>query len=284
MISHVLLQRGGSSASSRGHLLASCRSGCGWSPRSSASSARSWIAPAPQEVLLPMVHPGRAVAGVGRWEKYGPELLRIKDRKSADFVIRADARGGRSRDLVRARRAQSYRQLPLNLYQIQDKFRDELRPRVGLMRGREFIMKDAYSFHADRRGRAARVQEHVRRVRAHLQALRARVPRGRGRHRRDRRLASHEFLVLADSGEDAIVVAATRATTRPTSRRRELSPRGRAAGRRDRQARRVAHPGQGRRSRRWSKFSKCRSQRFVKTLIYIADGKPVIALCAATAR
>src|SRR3954447_21116596 len=100
-----------------------------------------------EEVLLPMVHPAELWQESGRWQKYGPELLRIKDRKQADFAVSPTAEEAMC-DLVR-RDVKSYRQLPLNLYQIQDKFRDEMRPRAGLMRGREFIMKDAYSFHAD---------------------------------------------------------------------------------------------------------------------------------------
>src|SRR5258705_568590 len=99
-----------------------------------------------QEVLLPMVHPAELWQESGRWQKYGPELLRIKDRKGADFAVSPTAEEAIV-DLVR-RDVKSYRQLPLNFYQIQDKFRDEMRPRAGLMRGREFIMKDAYSFHA----------------------------------------------------------------------------------------------------------------------------------------
>jgi len=81
----------------------------------------------------------------GRWEEYGPELLRIKDRHQRDFVL-----GPTHEEVVTAlvrNEISSYKQLPLNLYQIQTKFRDEVRPRFGIMRGREFTMKDAYSFH-----------------------------------------------------------------------------------------------------------------------------------------
>src|SRR3954452_13077532 len=100
-----------------------------------------------QEVLLPMFHPAELWMESERWSKYGPELLRVKDRKQTDFAVSPTAEEAIV-DLVR-RDVKSYRQLPMNLYQIQDKFRDEMRPRAGLMRGREFIMKDAYSFHAD---------------------------------------------------------------------------------------------------------------------------------------
>ncbi len=102
------------------------------------------------ELLMPMVSPAELWQESGRWEQYGKELLRFKDRKDTEFCLGPDPRGGRHR--YRARQVHSYRQLPLNLYQIQSKFRDEIRPRFGLMRGREFIMKDAYSFDLDEAG------------------------------------------------------------------------------------------------------------------------------------
>src|SRR5512147_2945208 len=100
-----------------------------------------------QEVFLPAVIPGELWQESGRWDQYGEQLLRFKDRKGADFVI-GPTHEEAVVDLIR-RDVKSYRQLPMNLYQMQVKFRDEIRPRFGLMRGREFIMKDGYSFHAD---------------------------------------------------------------------------------------------------------------------------------------
>src|SRR6266404_3115719 len=100
-----------------------------------------------QEVLLPAVCPAELWQESGRWEHYGKELLRMKDRNDRDFCF-GPTHEEVITDLVR-RDVRSYRELPLNLYQIQVKFRDEVRPRFGLMRGREFIMKDAYSFHLD---------------------------------------------------------------------------------------------------------------------------------------
>src|SRR5215470_4158771 len=99
-----------------------------------------------QEILMPAAIPAELWQESGRWTKYGPELLRFKDRKGADFVV-GPTHEEVVVDIVR-RDVKSYRQLPQNLYQIQTKFRDEARPRAGLMRGREFIMKDAYSFDA----------------------------------------------------------------------------------------------------------------------------------------
>src|SRR5262252_7553761 len=96
------------------------------------------------EILMPAAVPAELWQESGRWQKYGPELLRFKDRKQADFLI-GPTHEEVVVDIVR-REVKSYRQLPLNLYQVQTKFRDEARPRAGLMRGREFVMKDAYSF------------------------------------------------------------------------------------------------------------------------------------------
>src|ERR671924_459990 len=100
-----------------------------------------------QEVFLPALQPGELWQESGRWEVYGKELMRLKDRHERDFCL-GPTHEEVITDLVR-REIRSYRQLPLMLYQIQTKFRDEIRPRFGLMRGREFVMKDAYSFHAD---------------------------------------------------------------------------------------------------------------------------------------
>src|SRR5918911_1601661 len=98
-----------------------------------------------QEILMPAICPAELWQESGRWQKYGPELLRLKDRHDRDFCF-GPTHEEVVTDIVR-REVRSYRQLPLNLYQIQVKFRDEVRPRFGLMRGREFLMKDGYSFH-----------------------------------------------------------------------------------------------------------------------------------------
>ncbi|MBW0282120.1 proline--tRNA ligase [Shewanella xiamenensis] len=99
------------------------------------------------EILMPMVQPADLWVETGRWDKFGPELLRFKDRHSRDFVL-GPTHEEVITDLIR-KEVSSYKQLPLNLYQIQTKFRDEVRPRFGVMRSREFLMKDAYSFHLD---------------------------------------------------------------------------------------------------------------------------------------
>ena len=155
------------------------------------------------EVLMPAVQPAELWQESGRWQEYGPELLRFTDRGDREFVI-GPTHEEVITDLVR-RELQSYRQLPVNFYQIQTKFRDEIRPRFGVMRGREFIMKDAYSFHLDeaslREGYAAMREAYARmftRMGLRFRAVRADSGAIGG-------TASEEFQVLADSGEDAIV-------------------------------------------------------------------------------
>ena len=100
-----------------------------------------------QELMLPILTPAEFWHQSGRWNDYGPELMRISDRHDREFCL-GPTHEETFTDLVR-NELRSYKQLPVTLYQIQDKFRDEARPRFGLLRGREFIMKDAYSFHAD---------------------------------------------------------------------------------------------------------------------------------------
>src|SRR5260221_9410150 len=155
------------------------------------------------ELLMPTIQPGELWVESGRWTKYGKELLRVKDRHERDFVYAPTAEEVIT-DTVRDT-INSYRQLPVNLYQIQTKFRDELRPRFGLMRGREFTMKDAYSFHASRES----LDETYEKMReAYSNVFRrcalddAPVDSDTGNIGGS---ASHEFMVLAQSGEDAVV-------------------------------------------------------------------------------
>jgi prolyl-tRNA synthetase len=154
------------------------------------------------ELLMPAVQPAELWQESGRWEQYGPELLRIKDRHQRDFCFGPTHEEVVS-DLVR-REIKSYRQLPLNLYQIQTKFRDEIRPRFGVMRAREFVMKDAYSFHADE----ASLRETYRDMHACYTRIFTRLGLGFRAVAADTGAiggtGSHEFHVLADSGEDAI--------------------------------------------------------------------------------
>ena len=136
---------------------------------------------------MPIASPAELWRETGRWNFYGKELLRFKDRHERDFCL-GPTHEEVITDLFR-REVRSYRQMPLNFYQIQTKFRDEIRPRFGLMRGREFIMKDAYSFDKDEAERRSELSEDVRCVPSHLYPLRPHL-QGRGsRHRSDRRHA-----------------------------------------------------------------------------------------------
>ena len=157
-----------------------------------------------QEVLMPAVQPAELWQESGRWSEYGPELLRLKDRHQREFCF-GPTHEEVITDLIR-REVKSYRQLPANFYQIQMKFRDEIRPRFGVMRAREFLMKDAYSFHIDeaslRETYGVMHQAYTRifqRVGLEFRPVAADTGSIGGS-------ASHEFHVLADSGEDAIAI------------------------------------------------------------------------------
>src|SRR5881392_3881746 len=154
------------------------------------------------EMLMPVVQPAELWRESHRWEEYGPELLRFKDRHERDFVIQPTSEEVIT-ELARAE-LKTYRRLPLHFFHIQTKFRDERRPRFGVMRSREFIMKDGYSFHAD----YADLEREYRNMHDTYTRIFTRLGL------RFRAVAadtgaiggtgSHEFHVLADSGEDAI--------------------------------------------------------------------------------
>jgi prolyl-tRNA synthetase len=155
-----------------------------------------------QEVLMPAVQPAELWQESTRWDYYGSELLRLKDRHEREFCF-GPTHEEVITDLIR-REVRSYKQLPANFYQIQTKFRDEIRPRFGVMRAREFLMKDAYSFHADRESLQQTYDAMYeaysrifRRCGLEFRAVQADTGAIGGS-------ASHEFHVLADSGEDAI--------------------------------------------------------------------------------
>jgi prolyl-tRNA synthetase len=157
------------------------------------------------ELLMPAIQPAELWQESGRWSEFGPELLRLKDRHERDFVF-GPTHEEVITDIAR-REIKSYRQLPVNFYQIQLKFRDEVRPRFGVMRAREFIMKDAYSFHVDERslaeGYAAMRAAYTRmfqRMGLKFRTVQA-DPGAIGGS------ASEEFQVLAASGEDAIAIS-----------------------------------------------------------------------------
>ena len=154
------------------------------------------------ELLMPAVQPAELWQESGRWEKYGPELLRFKDRKQSDFVI-GPTHEEVVTDIARGQ-IKSYRQLPVNFYQIQTKFRDEIRPRFGVMRGREFLMKDAYSFDLDKAGaKRAYNKMFVAYLRTFARMNLKAIPMAADTGPIGGDL-SHEFIILADTGESAV--------------------------------------------------------------------------------
>ena len=159
------------------------------------------------ELLMPVVQPAELWAETGRFQAYGPELLRVKDRHQRDFVIQPTSEEVIT-DIAR-QELRSYRQLPRNFFHIQTKFRDERRPRFGLMRGREFTMKDAYSFDRDQASALKSYQvmfEAYKRIFDRFGLQYRAVAADTGAIGGD---ASHEFQVIADTGEDAIVYCPT---------------------------------------------------------------------------
>ncbi len=159
------------------------------------------------ELLMPVIQPAELWQETGRWSEYGPELMRIKDRHGRDFIVQPTSEEVIA-DIAR-NEIKSHKQLPVNFYHIQTKFRDERRPRFGVMRGREFTMKDAYSFDKDdagaKRSYDAMYQAYERiftRMGLVFRAVRADTGNIGGK-------ASHEFQVIADTGEDALAYCPT---------------------------------------------------------------------------
>ncbi len=192
------------------------------------------------ELLMPMVVPAELWQESQRWEEYGRELLRLKDRKDSEFCL-GPTHEEVVTDVVR-NTVRSYRQLPLNLYQIQTKFRDEIRPRFGLMRGREFIMKDAYSFDLDEAGADIAYEKMFQAYRRIFDRCGLKYRAVEADTGNIGGSSSHEFMVLAESGEDAIVscdsceyaanvekaelIATTVKTPEPTAERQQVSTPG----------------------------------------------------------
>lgn len=228
-----------------------------------------------QELLLPMVQPADLWKESARWEKYGTELLRFTDRHDRENCL-GPTHEEVITDLVK-KNVHSYRNLPINLYQIQTKFRDEIRPRFGLMRGREFIMKDAYSFDATESGAEAayrKMHEAYTRIFTRcglsFRAVEADTGTIGGSF-------SHEFMVLADTGEDTLVICREcgyasnmeKAKCKPPAQsgdRPEPLP-----------LERVETPGK-RKVEAVTEFLKISPKDLVKTMVYMADDKPVAVL------
>src|SRR5947209_3125195 len=223
------------------------------------------------ELSMPDIQPAELWVESGRWIRYGKELLRIRDRHERDFVF-GPTHEEVVTDIVR-RDVKSYRQLPVSLYQIQTKFRDEIRPRFGLMRGREFIMKDAYSFHADGASLDLTYEDMRRAYCAIFEACRLDYTVVEADTGAIGGSASHEFMVVAETGESAVVRCPScgyAANVEKAERRRIENPAA-AGGSED--LREVATPGQSS-IEQVSAFLGVPPERLVKTLIYeaVKDG------------
>lgn len=229
-----------------------------------------------QEVLLPIVQPAELWHETGRWDDYGAEMFRLQDRQGRQFCL-----GPTHEEIVTAlvrSEVRSYRQLPLRLYQIQNKYRDEIRPRFGLMRGREFIMKDMYSFDRDEEGLDksywdayhayqrifARCGLEARPVEADSGAIGGDV--------------THEFMVLADAGEDLVLYcpACSYAANSERAEGVAIEPDTSLAQELETLTE-VATPNAST-IEQISAFLQVQPKDCIKTLIYLADGRPVAAL------
>jgi prolyl-tRNA synthetase len=229
-----------------------------------------------QELLMPIAAPAELWQESGRWERYGKELFRFKDRNDRDFCL-GPTHEEIVTDLVR-RAVRSYRELPFNLYQIQTKFRDEVRPRFGLMRGREFIMKDAYSFHADiedcKREYANMVRTYKRIFdRCGLQYRPVEADTGAIGGS-----LSHEFQVLAESGEDAIVSCShcDYAANVEKAEVRAHRPAARDLAEESPKMEKVSTPGK-KSVAEVSEFLKIPPEKFIKTLVYKTANEELVA-------
>jgi prolyl-tRNA synthetase len=227
-----------------------------------------------QELAMPMVQPADLWIETGRYEKYGPELLRFRDRHDRESCL-GPTHEEVITDLVR-REIHSYRELPVNLYQIQTKFRDEIRPRFGLMRGREFLMKDAYSFDvSDEMAEISyrKMYEAYKRIftRCGLEFRAVEADSGTigGSF-------SHEFMVLAKTGEDTIVVC-TNCDYAANMEKAAVRPPEGPAGLDMLALTRVETPGK-RKVEAVCEFLNIGPAELVKTMVYIADGQPVAVL------
>lgn len=227
-----------------------------------------------QELLMPIMSPAELWQETGRWNFYGKELLRCKDRHERDFCL-GPTHEEVITDLFR-REVRSYRQLPLNCYQIQTKFRDEIRPRFGLMRGREFIMKDAYSFDVDEEGARHSYQhmyEAYQRIFSRcgltFRAVEADTGLIGG-------MSSHEFMVLADTGEETILYEQDGQYAANVERAEALPPAD-ASTEPDRPLQKVSTPG-ARTVEEVCAYLKVTPNQLVKTLLYQTEKGDVVAV------
>jgi len=227
-----------------------------------------------QEVLMPMVQPADLWVETGRYEKYGPELLRFHDRHDRESCL-GPTHEEVITDIAR-RELHSYRDLPVNLYQIQTKFRDEIRPRFGLMRGREFVMKDAYSFDVDDAGASStymKMYEAYKRIFSRcglsFRAVQADSGAIGGSF-------SHEFMVMAETGEDTIVVC-EKCDYAANMEKAEVKLVQNSEPEPPRPLEKVETPGK-RKVSTVCEYLGIKPDRLVKTMVFKAKGEPVAVL------
>jgi prolyl-tRNA synthetase len=229
------------------------------------------------EILMPALQPSDLWEQSGRLATMGPNMFKLKDRQERLLAL-GPTHEEVVTDLI-AREVNSYRQLPCTVYQIQTKFRDEIRPRFGLMRAKEFIMKDAYSFDMSLEAADASYQAMYdayvrifRRCGLRTKPVEADTGDIGGKW-------SHEFMVMADAGEDGIVEcpACSYAANQERAERQSPPPAAPAVGAASPQIQEMATPG-AHTIEQVSAFLKCAPAQLIKTLIYLADGKPMAAL------
>jgi prolyl-tRNA synthetase len=229
-----------------------------------------------QEVCLPVVLPAELWQESGRWDHYGKELLRFKDRHDRDYCL-GPTHEEVITDLVR-HEIKSYRQLPKNLYQIQTKFRDEIRPRFGVMRCREFVMKDGYSFDADEKGTDITYrkmydayQRIFQRCGLKFRAVEADSGNIGGSF-------SHEFMVIAASGEDGLVFCSSCDYAANLEKAESPQPEQGATDPAIFLPREEVYTPQVKSIAEVSEFLQLPPEKLVKTLIFNADGAPIVVL------
>ena len=229
-----------------------------------------------QEVFMPTVQPRELWEESGRWSLYGKELLRFKDRNDRECCL-GPTHEEVITDLVR-NEIKTYRQLPKNLYQIQTKFRDEIRPRFGVMRCREFGMKDAYSFDADEPGAEASYQKMFdaycaifRRCGLDFRAVEADTGSIGGSF-------SHEFMVMADTGEDALVFCGSCEYAANLEKAEVAKPEIQPVPKEEMLPLEMVHTPNMKTIEEVSSFLNVPPRDIVKTIIYAADGNPVAVL------
>lgn len=226
------------------------------------------------EVLMPMVQPADLWQESGRWEEYGKELLRLKDRQERDSCL-GPTHEEVITDLIR-RDIHSYKQLPVNLYQVQTKFRDEIRPRFGLMRCREFIMKDGYSFDRDEAGAERTYMQMFEAYTRIFQRLGLDFRSVQADSGAIGGSFSHEFMVLAETGEDTIAVCSTCTFAANLEKAKVTDSRPKCKDCCS-ESEAVKTPDMHS-VQKVADFLEIPPHKVVKTMLYEADGQPVAAL------